>query len=185
MVSTGLIFNVFDSKSCLEFEVLNGLFFSEVIKMASRSFAPLSSRQENTIGHGRADGLRAHKPGQRLVLGVLTENDQHNRVFGQVSVKGLHFLLQKRTKSDVGCVFFLKISSKYESALHAASARDVNTNSATLGDDVLESAERSTSFLMPSELLLVDDVIQDLGSGMLQDDSLEKCEYHDYETVCF
>lgn len=74
--------------------------------MASRSFAPLSSRQENTIGHGRADGLRAHKPGQRLVLGVLTENDQHNRVFGQVSVKGLHFLLQKRTKSDVGCVFF-------------------------------------------------------------------------------
>lgn len=66
--------------------------------MASRSFAPLSSRQENTIGMGRADGLRAHKPGQRLVLGVLTENDQHNRVFGQVSVKGLHFLLQKRKK---------------------------------------------------------------------------------------
>ncbi|XP_056095632.1 cyclin-A1 [Rhinichthys klamathensis goyatoka] len=119
--------------------------------MASRSFAPLSSRQENTIGLGRADGLRAHKPGQRLVLGVLTENDQHNRVFGQ-------------------------ISSKYESAFHAASTRDVNTNSATLGGDELEpvvqSAEQSTSFLMPSELLLVDDVIQDLGSGSCMDASM-------------
>jgi len=61
--------------------------------MASRSFGPLSSRQENTIGLGKADGLRVHKPGQRLVLGVLTENDQHNRVFGQVRVKGLHFFL--------------------------------------------------------------------------------------------
>lgn len=38
------------------------------------------------MGLGRAEGLRAHKPGQRVVLGVLTENDQHNRVFGEVSV---------------------------------------------------------------------------------------------------
>ncbi|KAK7120698.1 hypothetical protein R3I94_020626 [Phoxinus phoxinus] len=118
--------------------------------MASRSFAPLSSRQENSIGLGRADGLRAHKPGQRLVLGVLTENDQHNRVFGQ-------------------------ISSKYESAFHAASTRDVNTNSATIGhvlEPVVDSAEQSSSFLMPSELLLVDDAVQDLGSGSCIDASM-------------
>lgn len=57
--------------------------------MSSRGFAPLCSRQENLMGLGRADGLRALKPGQRVVLGVLTENDQHNRVFGQVSVKRL------------------------------------------------------------------------------------------------
>nr|ALK03038.1 cyclin A [Hypophthalmichthys molitrix] len=120
--------------------------------MASRSFAPLSSRQENIIGLGRADGLRAHKPGQRVVLGVLTENDQHNRVFGQVS-------------------------SKYEPAFHDASTRDVSTNSATLGDHVIESivvqsAKQSTSFLLPSELLLVDDTVQDLGSGSCMDSSM-------------
>ncbi|XP_051767029.1 cyclin-A1 [Ctenopharyngodon idella] len=120
--------------------------------MASRSFAPLSSRRENIMGLGRADGLRAHKPGQRVVLGVLTENDQHNRVFGQVS-------------------------SKYEPAFHDASIRDVSTNSATLGDHVTESVvvqsvKQSTSFLLPSELLLVDDAVQDLGSGSCMDASM-------------
>lgn len=84
--------------------MLSGLFFSEEIKMASRSFAPLSSRQENIMGLGRADGLRAHKPGQRVVLGVLTENDQHNRVFGQVSVKGLYSCCES-AESDVVYVF--------------------------------------------------------------------------------
>ncbi|XP_048037579.1 cyclin-A1 [Megalobrama amblycephala] len=120
--------------------------------MASRGFAPLSGRQENIMGLGRADGLRAHKPGQRVVLGVLTENDQHNRVSGQVS-------------------------SKYEPAFHDASTRDVSTNSATLGDHVIESvvvqsAKQSTSFLLPSELLLVDDAVQDLGSGSCMDASM-------------
>ncbi|XP_016338534.1 cyclin-A1 isoform X1 [Sinocyclocheilus anshuiensis] len=117
--------------------------------MASRGFAPLSSRQENIMGLGRADGLRALKPGQRAVLGVLTENDQHNRVFGQVS-------------------------SKYVPAFCDASSRDVSTSSATLGDHVVEpviaqSTKQSPSFLLPSELLLVDDAVQDLGSGMLAD----------------
>ncbi|KAK9968444.1 hypothetical protein ABG768_002771 [Culter alburnus] len=120
--------------------------------MASRGFAPLSGRQENIMGLGRADGLRAHKPGQRVVLGVLTENEQHNRVFGQVS-------------------------SKYEPAFRDASTRDVSTNSATLGDHVIESvvvqsAKQSTSFLLPSELLLVDDAVQDLGSGSCMDASM-------------
>ncbi len=56
--------------------------------MASRGLA-LSSRQENLMGPGRADGQRVHKPGQRVVLGVLTENDQHNRVSCQVGIKCL------------------------------------------------------------------------------------------------
>lgn len=68
-----------------------------------------------------------------------------------------------------------KVSSKYEPAFNDASTHDVSTKSATLGDHVIESvavqsAKQSTSFLLPSELLLVDDAVQDLGSGMLQDD---------------
>lgn len=149
--------------------MLNGLF-SEEIKMASRGFAPLSGRQENIMGLGRADGLRAHKPGQRVVLGVLTENEQHNRVFGQVSVKDLRSYCKSTVK--LRCLSF-KVSSKYEPAFRDASTRDVSTNSATLGYHVIESvvvqsAKQSTSFLLPSELLLVDDAVQDLGSGMLQ-----------------
>lgn len=66
--------------------------------MASRGLAPLSSRQENIMGLGRADGLRALKPGQRVVLGVLTENDQQNRVFGQVGVKCLQCCSQSVIK---------------------------------------------------------------------------------------
>lgn len=70
---------------------------------------------------------------------------------------------------------YFKVSSKYEPAFHDASIRDVSTNSTTLGDHVTESVvvqsvKQSTSFLLPSELLLVDDAVQDLGSGMLQDD---------------
>ena len=121
--------------------------------MASRGLAPLSSRQENIMGLGRADGLRALKPGQRVVLGVLTENDQQNRVFGQVS-------------------------SKYVPALRDASTLDVSTSRATLGDHVVEpviaqSTKQSSSFLLPSELLLVDDAVQDLGSGSCMDSSMQ------------
>ncbi len=54
--------------------------------------------------------------------------------------------------------------------------RDVSTSSATatLGDHVVEpiivqSTKQSPSFFLPSELLLVDDAVQDLGSGMLTD----------------
>ncbi|ROL54248.1 Cyclin-A1 [Anabarilius grahami] len=129
--------------------------------MASRSFAPLSGLHEHIMGLGRADDLRAHKPGQRVVLGVLTENDQHNRLFGQVS-------------------------SKYERAFHDASTRDVSTKSATLGDHVIESvvvqsAKQSTPFLLPSELLLVDDAVQDLGSGSCMDASM--CSLSEEETA--
>ncbi|XP_043105895.1 cyclin-A1 [Puntigrus tetrazona] len=118
--------------------------------MASRGFAPLSSRQENLVGLGRADGLRAHKPGQRVVLGVLTENDQHNRVFGQVS-------------------------SKYEPAFRDSSSRDV---SATLSGHVVEpviaqTTKQSPSCLLPCELLLVDDAVQDLDSGSCMDSSMQ------------
>nr|ACA24501.1 cyclin A [Carassius auratus x Cyprinus carpio] len=120
--------------------------------MASRGFAPLSGRQENIMVLGRADGLHALKPGQRVVLGVLTENDQNNRVFGQVS-------------------------SKYLPALRDASTLDVSTSSATLGVHVVEpviaQATKPTSFLLPSELLLVDDVVQDLGSGSCMDSSMQ------------
>ncbi|XP_059395443.1 cyclin-A1 [Carassius carassius] len=120
--------------------------------MASRGFAPLSGRQENIMVLGRADGLHALKPGQRVVLGVLTENDQHNRVFGQVS-------------------------SKYVPALRDASTLDVSTSSATLGVHVVEpviaQATKPTSFFLPSELLLVDDVVQDLGSGSCMDSSMQ------------
>ncbi|KTG42967.1 hypothetical protein cypCar_00010815 [Cyprinus carpio] len=121
--------------------------------MASRGLAPLSSRQENIMGLGRADGLRALKPGQRVVLGVLTENDQQNRVFGQVS-------------------------SKYVPALRDASTLDVSTSRATLGDHVVEpviaqSTKQSSSFVLPSELLLVDDAVQDLGSGSCMDSSMQ------------
>ena len=121
--------------------------------MASRGLAPLSSRQENIMGLGRADGLRALKPGQRVVLGVLTENDQQNRVFGQVP-------------------------SKYVPALRDASTLDVSTSRATLGDHVVEpviaqSTKQSSSFLLPSELLLVDDAVQDLGSGSCMDSSMQ------------
>lgn len=105
------------------------------------------------MGLGRADGLRALKPGQRVVLGVLTENDQQNRVFGQVS-------------------------SKYVPALRDASTLDVSTSRATLGDHVVEpviaqSTKQSSSFLLPSELLLVDDAVQDLGSGSCMDSSMQ------------
>uniref|UniRef100_A0A8C1IUV6 Cyclin-A1 n=1 Tax=Cyprinus carpio TaxID=7962 RepID=A0A8C1IUV6_CYPCA len=121
--------------------------------MASRGLAPLSSRQENIMGLGRADGLRALKPGQRVVLGVLTENDQQNRVFGQVP-------------------------SKYVPALRDASTLDVSTSRATLGDHVVEpviaqSTKQSSSFVLPSELLLVDDAVQDLGSGSCMDSSMQ------------
>lgn len=58
-------------------------------------------------------------------------------------------------------------------ALRDASTLDVSTSSATLGVHVVEpviaQATKPTSFLLPSELLLVDDVVQDLGSGMLAD----------------
>nr|ACA24500.1 cyclin A [Cyprinus carpio] len=121
--------------------------------MASRGLAPLSSRQENIMGLGRADGLRALKPGQRVVLGVLTENDQQNRVFGQVP-------------------------SEYVPALRDASTLDVSTSRATLGDHVVEpviaqSTKQSSSFVLPSELLLVDDAVQDLGSGSRMDSSMQ------------
>ncbi|XP_073686101.1 cyclin-A1 [Garra rufa] len=120
--------------------------------MASRGSAPLSSRQENIMGLGRADGLRTHKPGQRVVLGVLTENDQQIRVFGQVS-------------------------SKYEPAFRDSSTRDVSTMSAAIGDHVVEpvivQSTKSPSFLLPSELLLLDDAVQNIGSGSCMDSSMQ------------
>lgn len=56
-------------------------------------------------------------------------------------------------------------------ALRDASTLDVSTSRATLGDHVVEpviaqSTKQSSSFVLPSELLLVDDAVQDLGSGM-------------------
>lgn len=117
--------------------------------MSLRSFAPLSSRQENILG--RAEGLRQLKPGQRVVLGVLTENDQHNRIFGQVA-------------------------SKYEPTHQEVSTRDVSTFRASIGDRVIETATvqsvKSTSFLLPSELLVLDDAVQDIGSGSFMDSSM-------------
>lgn len=118
--------------------------------MSSRSFAPLSSRQENIIG--RPEGLRALKPGQRVVLGVLTENDQHSRILGQVA-------------------------SKYEATLQQQiSIRDVSAFRASLEDRVIETVPvqsvKSTPFLLPSELLVLDDAVQDLGSGSCMDASM-------------
>ncbi|XP_056323081.1 cyclin-A1 [Danio aesculapii] len=117
--------------------------------MSSRSFAPHSSRQENIMG--RPESQRALKSGQRVVLGVLTENDQHNRVFGQVA-------------------------SKHDQTLQEVSTRDVSTFRAPLGDRVIETVTvqsvKSTSFLLPSELLVLDDAVQDLCSGSCMDSSM-------------
>ncbi|XP_055064067.1 cyclin-A1 [Misgurnus anguillicaudatus] len=122
--------------------------------MSSRSLAPLSS-QGNIMGLGRVDAMRAHKPGQRVVLGVLSENDQHNRVFGEVS-------------------------SKYAPALHDFPVNNARVCQANikLGVHVPEpvnarSSEQPKSFLLASELLLLDDAVNDVGSGSSLDASME------------
>lgn len=118
--------------------------------MSSRILAPLSSRttQENIMGLGRVDDLRASKPGQRVVLGVLSENDQHNRVFGEVS-------------------------SKYGTAF-----QDVSVYNARVGVQEPEPipaqpSEQLASFLWDSELLLLDDAVNDVGSGLCMDASMQ------------
>ncbi|XP_057177974.1 cyclin-A1 [Triplophysa rosa] len=120
--------------------------------MSSRSLAPLSSRnsQEHIMGLGRlrADGLRAHKPGQRVVLGVLSENESHNRVFGEAS-------------------------SKYGTAF-----QDVSLHNARVGVHepepvTAQPSEQPASFLLDSELLLLDDAVNDVGSGSCMDASMQ------------
>ncbi|XP_051542354.1 cyclin-A1 [Myxocyprinus asiaticus] len=120
--------------------------------MASRGIAPLSSRssQENMMGLGRMDGLHGHKPGQRVVLRVLNENDQHNRLFGQAS-------------------------SKYEPAFHDASVHGITTAGVHVSEPVLvQSTKQSAgSFLLSSELLLLDDAVNDIGSASFMDVSMQ------------
>uniref|UniRef100_A0A3B1JQC5 Cyclin A1 n=1 Tax=Astyanax mexicanus TaxID=7994 RepID=A0A3B1JQC5_ASTMX len=55
--------------------------------MSSSALAPFASRssRENISAQARMDGPRL-KAGQRVVLGVLTENDHHNRTCNQVSL---------------------------------------------------------------------------------------------------
>lgn len=83
-------------------------------------------------------------------------------------------LTAKAQESDA--VLCFKVSSKYKPALHDRATRDVSASSATLGDHVTEpvvvqSAKQTTSFLLPSELLIVDDAVQDFSSGMLKKES--------------
>lgn len=80
-------------------------------------------------------------------------------------------MLLLECNSDV--LYRYQVSSKYEPAFLDASTRDVSTLSATV-DRVVEpvivqSTKQSPSFFLPSELLLVDDAVQDIGSGMLTD----------------
>lgn len=53
--------------------------FSNVARLASRS------SQENVLASNRMDSSRMDRAKQRTILGVLTENEQHSRSFGQVS----------------------------------------------------------------------------------------------------
>ncbi|XP_051972470.1 LOW QUALITY PROTEIN: cyclin-A1 [Xyrauchen texanus] len=123
--------------------------------MATRGVVTLSSRscKENIMGLGRMNGLCAHKPGQREVLGVLSANDQHSRVFGQVA-------------------------SKYQPAFHDPSVHDFTTCQSSAGVHVSEtvlvqSTKSDGSFLLSSELLLLDDAVNDIGSGLCMDASVQ------------
>lgn len=55
-----------------------GVFADIFWKMSSSGLAPFSSR-ENISAQGKVDGP-CIKPGQRVVLGVLTENDHHRKI---------------------------------------------------------------------------------------------------------
>uniref|UniRef100_W5L9S4 Cyclin A1 n=1 Tax=Astyanax mexicanus TaxID=7994 RepID=W5L9S4_ASTMX len=80
--------------------------------MSSSALAPFASRssRENISAQARMDGPRL-KAGQRVVLGVLTENDHHNRTCNQVSlclrsqnVSGLGINTSNQSNSAVSCV---------------------------------------------------------------------------------
>ncbi|XP_056592924.1 cyclin-A1 [Triplophysa dalaica] len=115
--------------------------------MSSRSLAPLSRRNnQEHMGLGKVDGMHAHKPGQRVVLGLLSENDQHNRVFGEVS-------------------------SKYDTAFHDIPLH--NTCVDVHESVTAQSSEQPASFLLDSELLLLDDAVNDVGSGSCMDASMQ------------
>lgn len=60
------------------------------------SVARLSS-QENVLASNRMDSSRMDRAKQRTILGVLTENEQHSRSFGQVS--SFEFVFFMRPKS--------------------------------------------------------------------------------------
>ncbi|TRY90938.1 hypothetical protein DNTS_022177 [Danionella cerebrum] len=118
--------------------------------MASRTFGPRSSRQENIAG--RPEGQGVLKPGQRTVLSVLSENEQRTRLIGQVS-------------------------SKYEQTFHDAPACDVTSFASTVVGHLAESVtlqftKESASFLLPSELQILDDAVHEVGAGSCMDSSM-------------
>ncbi|XP_017572625.1 cyclin-A1 [Pygocentrus nattereri] len=129
--------------------------------MSSSGLAPLSSRssQENISAQGRVDGPRV-KAGQRVVLGVLTEND-HNRTCCQ------------------------GVPAKSGSALHSVSSHGINTSyqsSSAFGALVAEPAvvhaprpageQSAASLIHPSELHVLS-AVNDFSSGSCLDASMQ------------
>ncbi|KAL6473209.1 hypothetical protein MHYP_G00193970 [Metynnis hypsauchen] len=135
--------------------------------MSSGGLAPLSSRssQENISAQSRVDGPRV-KAGQRVVLGVLTEND-HNRTCSQV------------------------VPAKGGSALHDVSSHGINTSyqsSSAFGACVPEPAvvhaprpageQSAASLIHPSELHVLS-AVNDFSSGSCLDASMQSLSEED------
>ncbi|XP_066507228.1 cyclin-A1 [Hoplias malabaricus] len=131
--------------------------------MSSSALAPYSSRssQENISAQGRVDVPRM-KTGQRVVLGVLTENDHHYRTYNQ------------------------GVPAKCGSALSNVSGHGINTSyqsSSIFGG--LESAvapapkppgeQSAASLVLPSELQ-IHSALNDFSSGSCLDSSMHSLE---------
>ncbi|KAI4901256.1 hypothetical protein NFI96_015256 [Prochilodus magdalenae] len=120
------------------------------------SLASLSS-QENISAQGRVDGPRV-KAGQRVVLGVLTENDHHSRACSQ------------------------GVPAKRGSALHKVSGHGISTSyqssSGLVADLAMVQAPRPTgelsaeSLIDPSELHILS-AVNDFSSGSCLDASMQ------------
>ncbi|XP_013985231.2 cyclin-A1 isoform X2 [Salmo salar] len=71
--------------------------FSNVARLASRS------SQENVLASNRMDSSRMDRAKQRTILGVLTENEQHSRSFGQGLFSKRGSILDNSHTNLLGC----------------------------------------------------------------------------------
>ncbi|XP_062870156.1 cyclin-A1 [Trichomycterus rosablanca] len=137
--------------------------------MSSSGVVPFVSRsQENTSAQGRVDVPRV-KAGQRVVLGVLTENDHHKRVINQGALTKHGSALQNVSAHG----------------LDAPSCQPTSNFSIRVAEPVVQAAKPTAEQLAafhPSELHVLS-AVNDFSSGSALDASMQSVSEEDEEPV--